>query len=397
MKLEKLLSDQLTVEFSSAEPEILLGNLIQGIIEISHITQVNELTYQIQIYRKDYKKLSDILKKHGANPKILNKMGLYWTSKNLFRRPLLLSMFLFIVLSSLYLPSRILFVTVEGAEVIPESMILQAAENCGIRFGASRKFVRSEKMKNALLSEVPGLQWAGINTSGCTAIISVRESNEKNTEKANVISNIIANRDGYVLETTITNGTSQITPGDTVTKGQLLISGYTDCGICIRTCRAEGEILAQTQRIIQVVMPKNHYVSVSKEKPYYGLSCLLGKKRINLWKDSRISSTGYDRMYEEYYVSLPGGFQLPFAICVDQYFLHDLQPQVVAEKDALIQMQEFSSNYLKQDMIGGQILQSQHHFQCDEGLYYLQSSYTCTEMIGKERRDEIGVMNGKRY
>jgi similar to stage IV sporulation protein len=276
-------------------------------------------------------------------------------------------------------------------------MILQAAESCGIRFGASRKSVRSEKMKNALLSKVTGLQWAGINTSGCTAIISIRESKEESPAKANVISNIIADRDGYVLETTITNGTAQISPGDTVTKGQLLISGYTDCGICIRTSRAEGEILAQTQRNMQVVMPKIHYVSTRKEKPYYSMSFLIGKKRINLWKDSRISGTGYDRMYEEYYVSLPGGFQLPFAICIDQYFLYNQYPKVTAEKDALPQMQKFSENYLEHDMIGGRILRSQHHFKSDEELYYLQSSYTCMEMIGKECREEIGVMNGKRY
>lgn len=397
MKFREIISDLLTVEFSSAEPESLLGNLTQAKIQISHVTQVNELTYQVQIHRRDYKKLSGILKKHGVNSKIINIWGLYRNVKNLFHRPLLLSTFLFIFLSALYLPSKILFVTVEGTEIIPKRMILQAAETCGIRFGASRKLVRSEKMKNALLSEVPGLQWAGINTSGCTAIISVRESKGEQASKTNVISNIISDRDGYVLETTITNGTVQISPGDTVTKGQLLISGYTDCGICIRISRAEGEILAQTHRNMQVVMPKSYYVPVRKEKPYYTISFLIGKKRINLWKCSRISGTGYDRMYEEYYVSLPGGYQLPFAICIDQYVSYDLQPKVILENDALLQMQKFSENYLKHDMIGGQILQSQHHFQSDNGLYRLQSSYTCTEMIGKERREEIGVMNGKRY
>lgn len=30
-------------------------------------------------------------------------------------------------------------------------------------------------MKNALLSAIPELQWAGVNTYGCRAVISVRE------------------------------------------------------------------------------------------------------------------------------------------------------------------------------------------------------------------------------
>ena len=101
-------------------------------------------------------------------------------------------------------------------------------------------------------------------------------------------------------------------------------------------------------------------------------------------------------MYEEYYVSLPGGFQLPVAISIDQYREYALEEIMVSEEVAMEQLQSFSDRYLVGQMVAGQIIRKQQDFSCDQGLYQLDSSYICTEMIGRERREEIGEINGKR-
>ena len=101
-------------------------------------------------------------------------------------------------------------------------------------------------------------------------------------------------------------------------------------------------------------------------------------------------------MYEEYYVSLPGGFQLPLAIGVDQYREYEIQEVLASEEEAMEQLQIFSDRYLMDQLVAGQILGKQQVFSCDSSLYQLDSSYSCTEMIGRERREEIGEINGKR-
>ena len=257
--------------------------------------------------------------------------------------------------------------------------------------------VRSEKVKNALLSSVPQLQWVGVNTSGCTAVISVRERmEEESCSDPYEVSNLIADRDGYILSALITGGTPLVAPGDTVIQGQLLVSGYTDCGMIIRATRAEGEIVAQTNREITAIMPAEYTFAATDSEILYQFSMILGKKRINLWKDSRISDTGCGRMYEEYFVSLPGGFQLPMAFCVDRYISYDLQQSVLPETDAQNQLQIFSESYLLGQMVAGRILQKQHRLTFSGGLYKLKSNYVCTETIGREQREQIGVINGKR-
>ena len=101
-------------------------------------------------------------------------------------------------------------------------------------------------------------------------------------------------------------------------------------------------------------------------------------------------------MYEEYYVSLPGGFQLPVAICIDRYPDYVLQEAVVPENEAKLLLQAFSEKYLIRQMRAGQIIQKQHNFSHRDDQYILNSSYTCAEIIGTEQREQIGAINGKR-
>lgn len=397
MVLWNALSGGLMVKFTSAAPEETLDRIVKSGIPVLRVIQKNDLTYEILIRRTDLTALSNLIRRQGDHLEIVGKHGLYWILPAFLHRPVLVAAFLFLILVSCCLPARIFFVTVEGNSTIPDRQILTAAENCGIGFGASRREVRSERVKNKLLSAVPKLQWAGVNTSGCTAVISVRERvpEEPETEK-NVVSNLIADRDGYILSTTVTSGTAQVFPGQAVVKGQLLISGYTDCGFCIRATRAEGEILAQTNRDLTVIMPERYLFPSVNSGVRYKISLLLGKKRINLWKDSRISDTCCGRMYEEYFVSLPGGYQLPIAICIDRYQSYQTEGHDIPPEDAYSGLMDFSEVYLKNQMIAGTILRKHHKIIAADNLYRLTSNYTCSEMIGREEREQIGEHNGKR-
>ena len=394
MNFWKSLSGILTVEFTGAEPEKTLDAITQIPIPVFHVERKGELTCLMEIRRNDFAKTSAVFQKQGDSFRIVGKSGLYWPLRSFWGRPVLLILWVILVLSSVYLPSRIFFVTVEGNTGVPDRFILAAAEECGIRFGASRRNVRSEKVKNALLSSVPQLQWAGINTYGCRAVISVRERREPEAEPdPHVVTSLMADRDGYILSVTVTGGTAKVAPGEAVTKGQLLISGYTDCGIRLQASRARGEVLAQTNRNHTVVIPENRLIPEALPGRYAKISLLVGKKRINLWKDSRISDTGCGRMYEEYYFSLPGGFRLPMGISVDWHQLCQLEQIRITEEEAESRLRKFSEDSVTRELIAGQILRKQQQFSCRDGLYRLESSYVCTEIIGRERREQIGDIN----
>lgn len=396
MDLWKSLAGMVEVELTSAEPEAALGAISTRGIEIFRVEQKGELTMRFRIRRKDYNMLAALCEKRGETLKLLRKSGLYWAGRQLLRRPVLLAgMALFLALV-LYLPSRVIFIRVEGNVTVPTRQILEAAGESGICFGASRRQVRSEKVKNALLSAVPQLQWAGVNTAGCVATISVRERTDAQASRQEwEVTSIVAARDGYILSGTVTRGNALFQVGQAVKAGQVLVSGYTDCGICIQATRAEGEIMAQTNRTLEAVTPSQWVLRGEETGVHRKYSLLFGKKRINLWKDSGILDTTCGRMYMEYYVTLPGGFQLPLALCVEEFTSYVTGTAELPQSGAEEALTEYADSYLLQQMVAGEIRSRLQTVCLDGGIYRLKGSYVCVEMIGRVQREQIGDTNGK--
>lgn len=386
-----------TVSLTSASPAEVMSAVNQAGIPV-YEAQIgeDELTVNFQLRRKDHKSVRYIAKRKGAELSLSGRMGMYWTGKSLLKRPVLLAGLFLILICVTFLPTRIFFFRVEGNENIPTKLILEKSAECGITFGASRSEVRSEKVKNALLEAIPELKWAGINTSGCVATISVKErSVESSTVQTSGISSIIALRDGIITQCTVTKGNSICKPGQAVRAGQVLISGYTDCGISIRAEQAQGEVYAETERELVTVFPdtasKKGEITCQVKK----YSLLIGKKRINLYKDSGISDTSCDKMYLENYITLPGGFQLPVAIVTEVWTYYDCEPEASVQADAERILSDFSREYLTAQMIAGSILFFDETVYQEDGYYCLSGKYACSEMIGITRNEEIIKPYGK--
>lgn len=393
MGLFKSLSGMVTLELTSADIGGLLSSInVQG-IPVFDVRIRGDLSAEICIYRRHYRKIQKLAQRKGNSVRILHRRGLYWTAKGLLRRPVLAAGMALLLSLALFLPSRVLFVRVEGNQNIPDNLILSAASESGIGFGASRRAVRSEKVKNALLSAVPELQWAGVNTYGCVAVVSVRERaiTEETQEEAQVTS-IVAARDGIVLSVTVTNGNGLCTIGQAVREGEVLISGFTDCGLCITATRAEGEILARTHRSLTVKTPAEEEIRGPEQTRTENFSLILGKKRINFYKSSGIYGGSCVKMYTEYCLTLPGGFQLPVKLVKETVTDYESEPQAVPEESAEELLTDFASAYLKQQMIAGSITDRIQPVFEDGGAWHLAGEYACTEMIGRVQTEEIGVI-----
>jgi len=391
MTLWRSFAGVIKVELTSAQPEKLLMKLSENGISLHAMKWISELTWQMEIYRAELKYVRKICEANGSKLQIKQRMGIFWTIKRLIKRPVLLGGLISSLFLALYLPSRVFFFQVEGNHTIPSKQILAAAEECGIAFGASRREVRSEKVKNQLLSAIPQLQWAGVNTSGCVATISVRERTEEEkigTEK--VVSSIGALRDGFILSATAVRGNLLVHPGETVRKGQILISGYTDCGISIRAEVADGEILAQTERTLESVTPARWPVHLPQKTIMKKYSLLIGKKRINLWKDSGISSMSCGRMYEENFIVLPGGFSLPIALCTETFHPYDVIIKSVPVQELTSRLSTFSEDYVIRKMVAGQIEHKMETTILSDGIVGLKAQYICREMIGTVQQEQIG-------
>ena len=384
-------------ELVSADPEGTLRALSGTGVTLDEITPRGALTLEFLLRREDFPAAQALCRKRGDSLRVLGRQGLYYAVGTLWRRKLLLAGLLFLVGLTALLPTRVLFFRVEGNRTVPTAKVLWEAERRGLSFGASRRGVRSERIKNALLDAIPELEWVGVNTNGCTAVISVRERavSAPEPEPKHQVGNIVAAMDGYTLSVTVTQGTGQVEPGQAVKKGEILISGYTDCGICIQATQAEGEILAQTRRELEAVTPAAYQKKGDITGTKRVLSLLLGKKRIFFWKDSGILEGSCDRIQEDYPLTLPGGFRLPVCLRVDTYINRESQPERLTAQQASERLKAFIARYLPEQMIAGTVGQASQTILSEGGCYRLRGSYLCREMIGREKREGNGESNGQ--
>lgn len=394
MDLYHSLAGMVSGELTAADPSAALHTLSDVGIRFFSVTPKSDLTVLVTIRRCDRAAVYGICKKRGYHFRPVQRKGLYWNMAAWVKRPILIIGCLILLFLILFLPTRVLFVEVEGNDRIPSRKIVEAAENCGIVFGASRRDVRSERVKNALLQAMPELQWAGVNSNGCVAVISVREKSlSPELSSQPLRGNIVALRDGIILSGTATRGNLLCQPGQAVKKGQVLISGYTDCGIKIAVCTPEGEIYGQTVRTLEVIAPAKYRRIKGQEEEIACLSLLIGKKRINLWKDSGIWDSSCGRIYEENYITLPGGFRLPFGWAVDTCI--DGESVEFSDTQAESLLDAFANKYLSQQMIGGSVLSQNVRVRFAEDAYRLAGEYVCAEMIGTWQAEKIGEVNGK--
>lgn len=249
------LSNLLQIELTGADISNSLRAINDRNIPISNLQIIDDLTVRFAVKHCHIKEIEDIAGRKGDSIAIVSRKGIFWTLQNLKKRIVLVAGMIVWISTAIILPGRILFVEVEGCDKVPANVILEAAQNVGIGFGASRRAVRSEKMKNSLLGTVPQLQWAGVNTYGCTAVISAREREDEKQKQQFTVSQTIAASDGVITSCVVTGGTALCSEGQVVQKGEILISGYTDCGGVITAGRGYGEIFAQTRHPFVAVSP----------------------------------------------------------------------------------------------------------------------------------------------
>ena len=364
----------------------------QGII-LRNIHQTDLLTATFTVSRKEYSKIALYLDSKGDKHTLLANIGAWQSVVKAVKRPILSSAVLLLLFLTLWVPTKVFFIRVEGNETVPTKRIHQCAENAGIAFASDVRSLRSERIKNSLLQQIPELSWVGVNTKGCVATISVVERQSQAEKEGNeyTISNVVASHDAQVLEITAIAGNPICKPGDIVSKGQVLISGYTDCGIKIQATQARGEVFGKTAYKTTAVFPSVYGAKTKLITKNRNIFLQIGKKEIKLWKGSGISGSICDKMYSQKYLTLPGGFALPLGIRIETCVYYRPAQIALSFAEAQPILEHQARQWLIGSMVSGQILSQTLDFSQDEGAYCLTGRYVCREMVGRVQYEKIGA------
>ncbi|MGI6713314.1 MAG: sporulation protein YqfD [Bacillota bacterium] len=209
--------------------ERFINLTLQRGINIWDISWLNESTVQAKVRISAIKPLRHISRISGCRFRIKSRIGFPFIIKFFSQRKMLaLGAGLFIVLLYFF-SSFVLFVEVTSPEplrTIEAQMIKKLAAEKGITAGRPKWFMDFKQAEKYIMNSVPQLTWVGINTKGTRVEIRIVEKilpepEEKNKKPGN----IIASKDGVIAEILVMKGQALVKPGDTVSRGQVLISG----------------------------------------------------------------------------------------------------------------------------------------------------------------------------
>lgn len=365
-------------------------------ISLYDVVHKSELSVRFSVSSDDVNKVKQILGRRGDGfEQLISSPGSVFLNR-IKKRWVLLLAIIFIFGFSIWLPTRIFFVNVTGNSAIPTAMVEEKVAELGVCFGVKRAEIRSEALKNAMLSQMPELDWVGITTAGCVATVEIREkpSIEKKAVKSENVASIIANTDGVIEEITVTKGIALCNRGQAVKKGQVLISGYEDCGLFIKATQAQGEVTAQTMRQIDAICPSNISLRCQERNVETSYRLLIGKKFINFKNNSGISPASCVKIYEQKYLTLPGGFRLPIALVKETVVSYETKACELDEADFhwIGQMLDL---YTVNQMSAGTILSKKSIGSLQEDYFRVKGFYICREQIGKYRIEEIRIHDRK--
>ncbi len=196
-----------------------------------------------------FRKLHSINRKLHCRIRILEKRGFPFTAYRYRHRKLLIAGML-IFLAILYGFSAFIWsVEVEGNEQVSKETLINELLELGVRPGAFKGRINTLQIENRLVIDIPQLSWANLEIRGSRAILRVAEGvKPPPIINKDIPANIVATKDGIIDKMIVLDGLAKVKVGDTVKKGQLLISGIIEHPetIGLRYVRAMGQVIART-------------------------------------------------------------------------------------------------------------------------------------------------------
>lgn len=202
---------------------------------------------KVNMYCKDFRRLTAIRRKSGVRVKIIKKIGLlFWIRENRKRKALAVGM-LCALITMTVMNNFVWSIDIVGTESIGKNEVIEIIKSTGLDYGTFvPAFDEAEAGRTAVNLSDGKILWLSVNIKGSKATVEVRDYvNGEKEEKEDKPCNIVADFDGVILSSYTHSGICVAHNGTAVKKGDLLISGIAENenGAVDYLC-ADGEITA---------------------------------------------------------------------------------------------------------------------------------------------------------
>jgi len=183
----------------------------------------------LKIPVKNFKHLRPLARHVGCRVRIREKRGLwFWWKRGRKRKGFLLGLLFFLV--ALYVASLFVwFIQVTGLENLEKNEVLRVAERAGLQTGVYQGRLDLEQVEKEIVLEFEEIAWVNVKLKGSLAEIEIVEHKipefPGDVPPQDGRADLVASKDGLVKDVLVLEGKAKVEPGETVSKGDVLIKG----------------------------------------------------------------------------------------------------------------------------------------------------------------------------
>ncbi|MCX7614420.1 MAG: sporulation protein YqfD [Clostridiales bacterium] len=296
-----------------------------------------------------------------------------------------------------FLTSFVWTIEVVGCSHTTPVQILSALNDLGLKTGVFKRSVDPTELKNEMLLKVDKLSWIAINIKGTNAEVIIREREETPFMiPKNDPCDIVAGKTGVIYKMNVKEGKALFTPGQTVVKGDMLVTGtiVSEKEAGVRYVHSLAEVQARTWYTLSGSAPETYL-----EKKYTGnkkirKALIFGDKRINLYLNSGIPFDFCDKIIKKEKVIVNDNMHLPVAVVTETYLEYVPKKAHSRSGEVSTAIKRALEKQLKEDIQGGTIRSSVCTNTLQNDVVTVTLHAECIEEIALEKELNKEWLNG---
>jgi similar to stage IV sporulation protein len=273
--------------------------------------------YEISIEKSDQRALERLLGGTDTPYEILYEKGLLPFLLGAVKRPGLVLGLLFALFLLFQSKNYVWDIRITGNEALSERQVEAILKEYGFYIGCRHTAIDLHRFCNDLPIGREDIAWISVNMMGSVAEVQIIE-NKAPPEKAPVktgLVNLVAKSDGVIVRYELSAGRAMVSVGETVSRGQLLVAGFSEKEGALHPKVSAGRVFAKVWLTEETFISYATLEKIEKKQvPLEKKINFLGKEII-FFKNSRFSEGKYDILEDEYRPTV-FGVALPLPITV---------------------------------------------------------------------------------
>jgi len=216
-------------------PEKFINLSVVKGIHLWDVVPLGQERFLAKVSISQVKELRAVARATKTRFRIRQKVGVPFALRKLRQYKAFLSGAVLFVALLYWLSSMIWFIDCSSPEELQEldpQEVLEAAYELGLKPGVYRRALDIKEIEKELQVRLPRLAWAGVEIQGTRAVIRIVEKKLPSEEMLDERrpGHLVAAKEGIISELLVIEGRPLVKVGDTVTQGQVLISGIVTPG-----------------------------------------------------------------------------------------------------------------------------------------------------------------------